>query len=183
MIAYDPDEILVYNAKRHQIAFGESSEYLRNKRRHEKMVERRDQNEDRYHCSHICSNNPGQGILDALAGLSRGDASSLNAAEITADSRNGSDRYFEFPVQAVAIPDMQHGIKYVFPRHSERQSQAASSYENSSSSASASGSNDFVESSYDSARPSQDSNKFESYSESKKNVRVLNGIKQSGQVT
>ena len=133
---------MVFNAKRYQIAFGESSEFLRNKRRHEKMVARRKQNEERCDCSHICSSNPCQGIVDKLARLAREDASSLNADEIAADSRNCDDRDLEFPVSSVAIPDMQHGTKYVFPGYSV--SRTVSSNDNSSSSASASESNDIA---------------------------------------
>ena len=130
---------------RHRKAFGESSEFVRNKRSHEERVAQL--NRDGLKCDSSGIFNSRQLCQELSEKNSRfrpEDQSELNAQEVAADVRYIPDESFDFPISEVAMPEIKHGIKYVFEGP---ENVAANSNENSSSSASASGSLDVGESS------------------------------------
>ena len=140
-----PNQPTPFSVRRHRIAFGESSEFLRNKRRHERRVAQLNTNELKCDSSDIFNNiNFYQGLINKNSRFYPEDMSVLNAQEVDADLRYIPNENLDFPISEVAMPEMKHDIKYVFEG---RENVAANSNENSSSSASASGSNDVGESS------------------------------------
>ena len=137
------DQPTPFSLRRHRIAFGESSEFLRNKRRHETRVAQLNLNEPKCDSSGIFNNvNFCQGLIEKNSIFHPEDMSVLNEQEVAGDLRYITDENLDFPISEVAMPEMKHDIKYVFE---VVENPAANFNENSSSSASASGSNDVGE--------------------------------------
>ena len=120
-----------------------------------------------------CSTSFGTWLIYRMTERSPNDSSELNDQEVIADSSNIPNNGIAFPVIAVAMPLTKLCSKI---QSSDMNPAAASSNSHPSSSESASVSNDFNNSSQYSSRPSQDSSKLKEYNESKRRVRVLNGI-------
>ena len=137
---HSSDITIPVSFKRHMIAFGESSEFMRNKRRHEEMVAQLEKKFGRCDSRGVSNSKYlRQELVDNNSESHLDDMSVLNAEEIAADSRRNLHGAHDFPIDEVAMPEMTHDIKYVFMPHD---SAAASLYLHQSSSASASGSND-----------------------------------------